>query len=85
MRNLECYNLIVKKFLVVSVIVFVALLFYWICVRPSLIRQNCLKEIEDQAGEWRGWTSDEQKENNDYRVCLVRNGLAPESIIVNLQ
>lgn len=52
--------------------------FYWFAMRPAAIRRNC-----------EAWASSKNyykiAVNNAYRQCLVRNGMSPESIYVNLQ
>jgi hypothetical protein len=73
-----------RKYIIVIVFAFVAFVFYWIYVRPAFVRMQCLRQVEDAPGEWRS-VYYAQKGNNDYRVCLVKNGIAPESILVNLQ
>lgn len=68
----KIYLLLILLFILVSII-----LFYWFQIRPAEIRKSCVekalaKDVFD----------DEQ--NNYYRVCLVKNGLAPDSIFVNV-
>lgn len=74
-----------KKSLVIAILASVLFAFFWIYMRPTFVRISCLKKIEDAPGEWRAGTFAQQKGNNDYRVCLVKNGLAPESVLINLQ
>lgn len=57
--------------------------FYWFQWRPSSIRKNCEFAIfSKEAVAYRG--SKAMQQNNKYRQCLIRNGLAPESLFVNV-
>jgi hypothetical protein len=59
-------------------------LFYWFELRPNTIRKNCEFMIfSKQRAIYSGYGAVLQ--NNEFRQCLVRNGLAPESLYVNTQ
>ncbi len=62
----------------VVILLFIVISFYWFELRPGLIRKDC----EAYAGSK---SSSRIRINNLYRQCLIRNGLPPESIFVNLQ
>lgn len=50
--------------------------FFWYELRPSDIRKNC----EAYANSQDAYDVDES--NNFYRMCLLRNGMKPESMFV---
>jgi hypothetical protein len=69
-----------------SITVLLICVFYWFQWRPSQVRKNCIGEAEKEQN-WTGsaWTLIEEGEkNNFYRLCLVKNGLKPESLFVNV-
>lgn len=73
-----------KKALMITSIVLIVLFFgfYWFQWRPNEIRRNCEFEIFSKEGvRYKGSVSTRQ--NNKYRQCMVKNGLAPESLFVN--
>lgn len=70
------------KMLLILFVTFVLLVivggaFYWYEIRPSEIRRNC----EAYANSQDAWDTEES--NNFYRMCLLRNGMAPESMFVD--
>jgi hypothetical protein len=57
-------------------------LLYWFELRPQQIRKNCEFMIfSKERAYYTGIVAIRQ--NNEFRQCLVRNGLAPESLYVN--
>lgn len=76
---------IMKKkilWLVAIGIVLLSSLFYWFELRPQQIRKDCEFMIfSKERAYYTGSTAIRQ--NNEFRQCLVRNGLAPESLYVN--
>lgn len=68
-------------FKVTVVVLFIGLGFYWFQLRPSEIRKDCGgKSLEYGKGN-----SDFGDINNFYRTCLIKNGMKPESMFVNLE
>lgn len=66
-----------KLLLIFPFVVIAAFLFYWFDMRISSIRIDCIKKA----------TAEKKlpaTANNLYRLCLVNNGLPPESVFVNL-
>lgn len=74
-----------KKVLIVLIVILLfGGLFYWFQWRPNEIRKNCEWAVfSKESAEYEGENAVIQ--NNQYRQCLVKNGLNPESIFVNTQ
>jgi hypothetical protein len=53
-----------------------AVAFYWFQWRPSEVRKKCANEIVNTSGQ--------RIKNNKYRECLLKEGMKPESLYVNL-
>jgi len=51
--------------------------FYWFQIRPMNIRKSCVNEAMKSYSE--------KRRNNAYRICLVKKGLSPESLLVNIE
>lgn len=71
-----------KKFTIsiILILTFAIFLFYWIEIRTSMIRENCMNNsiTEDIAiNEYEG-DALSQQENRDYKVCLIEHGLKVE-------
>lgn len=50
--------------------------FYWFQLRPINIRKSCVNEARKKYGAI--------STNNTYRICLVKKGFKPESLLVNI-
>lgn len=75
-----------RYFGIVTLIIFVLFIFvaffYWFQWRPAQVRKNCEFAVFGKGAALYGGTM-AVRQNNKYRQCLIRNGLAPESIFVN--
>lgn len=73
-----------RGLLILLLIVIAGLSLYWFQIRPEEIRKNCEYAIfSKETAAYKG--SYAVRQNNKYRQCLIRNGLAPESIFVNTE
>lgn len=70
---------IIKIIGIVGIAFIVLLLFYWSQIRPEEIRKKCEIEATNKG------TKSPIAINNFFRQCLVKNGMSPESIFVNLK
>ena len=58
--------------------------FYWHELKPAQVRRNCEWLIfSKESVAYTG--SRAVRQNNEFRHCLVKNGLKPESLFVNTQ
>ncbi len=74
-----------KKLLITLLIVLLSLFsFYWFELRPNWIRKKCEWLIfSEEKASYRGTVA--VRQNNKYRLCLISNGLKPESLFVNTE
>ncbi len=56
--------------------------FYWFQYRPAQIKKSCLSEIKNKDDEPGEFFQNMEHINNYYRVCLVRHGLKPETLLI---
>lgn len=70
-------------FKVVIVLVIIIGWFYWFELRPGNIRHNCLKRVFDLEEVEENQNS--VRLNNNYRACLIKYKLKPESVFVNIK
>lgn len=52
--------------------------FYWFQIRPMNVRKYCVNESMEG-------NLNKRIKNNNYRICLVKKGLNPESLLVNIE
>jgi len=86
---LNKFNQKYQKFVLVTLfILFLLASLYWFEIRPANIRKSCLLEIQNKTGgpfkrllDKEGYFPNEE-ENNDYRVCLVKNGIKAENLSI---
>lgn len=78
-----------KISIILPLILLGSFLFYWFQLRTTQIRKQCYKDTEiwkkernDAPGEPKFTSGDV---NNYFRTCMIRNGLPPESILVNIR
>ena len=69
----------IKMSVILMFVLLGAYLFYWFQLRPIKIRKNCEKASQKYDSYF-----EKRHRNNFYRVCLVQNGLKPESLFVNI-
>lgn len=69
------FTFIKRRFVILLAIIGIAFLFYWFQIRPSMIRASCVKEAVSKKDYVAG-------QNVQYRYCLTRHGMKPESLYV---
>lgn len=70
----KIFQFVKKFFRWILLLLVLTATFYWFQVRPQVIRRNCESTLSGTASA---------RQNNKFRECLVKNGLAPESLYVN--
>jgi len=79
-NSMELKKVLQNHRLIILVILVLVSLFSWYELRPSYVRKSCLKSaLEVQLDNKLDYV------NNYYRVCLVKKGLPPESVFVNIK
>ena len=75
----KLFKILGALFIVGGVVLLISGWFYLSQYRPTEIRRVCAEEATKIH------TSKRIRENNNYRECLVRRGLKPESLFVDTQ
>lgn len=55
--------------------------FYWLHIRPQLIRKSCFDKVRDLVKDFR-YNNDDAADMG-YRLCIVKEGIKPESLTGN--
>lgn len=72
----KIFQFVKKFFRWILLVLVLAAMFYWFQIRPQVIRRNCESTLSENMSA---------RQNNKFRECLVKNGLAPESLYVNTE